>query len=427
MRTILSVLLLFGLTVQAERPNIILIMVDDMGIEGLSSYGSADYQTPRLDQMAKEGMRYTQCFSQPVCTPSRVQIMTGRYNNRNYVNFGVLPPKEITFGHVMKDAGYKTAVVGKWQLYGHDTANYKAGGTGSLPQQAGFDESLLWQIKERKNKGERFADPLLVRNGEPAESHKGKYGPDLFMGFIDEFMTKNRKDPFFLYFPMALVHNPFVPTPDSEEWETGDRYGKNNKHFKDMVEYMDKIVGQIQDKVNGLDLAQKTVIIFTSDNGTNKAITTKMKDGRTIVGMKGETTLAGTHVPLIVWGPGRIKEGKVKKNLIDFSDFLPTIAELGEATLPDDRAIDGISFAPQLLGNSSKIRKWVYCDYAPRWGKLKPSRHVQNTRWKLYGDGRFYDLQNDPLETNSIKVEEDSDLQVIVTRFEEVLERFGKK
>ena len=112
MRILWAMLFLVTAEAHAERPNIILIMVDDMGIEGLSSYGSADYHTPRLDQMAKEGMRFTHCYSQPLCTPSRVQIMTGRYNHRNYTNFGVLPPTEITFGHMMKDAGYKTAVVG---------------------------------------------------------------------------------------------------------------------------------------------------------------------------------------------------------------------------------------------------------------------------------------------------------------------------
>jgi arylsulfatase A-like enzyme len=424
MRIILSAFILFSLSVQAERPNIILIMVDDMGIEGLSSYGSADYSTPRLDQMAKEGMRFTQCYAQPLCTPSRVQIMTGRYNHRNYTNFGVLPPTEITFGHMMQTAGYKTAVAGKWQLFGHDTENYKAGGTGSLPQQAGFDESLLWQIKERKNLGERFADPLLVRNDEPAKSHKGKYGPDLFMEFIDEFITENKDDPFFLYFPMALVHNPFVPTPDSPEWESGDRYGKNNKHFKDMVEYMDKVVGQIQDKVIELGLADNTVLIFTSDNGTNRAITTKMQGGSIIKGNKGGTTLAGTHVPLIAWGPGIVQSGKTNQNLIDFSDFLPTIAELTGAKIPADRVIDGVSFAGQLKGKKTKIREWVYCDYAPRWGKWSPSRYVQDARWKLYGDGRFYDLENDPLEKIPIVVNDYSNLRSVVERFETLLARY---
>jgi arylsulfatase A-like enzyme len=417
-------LFLVGVSVQAERPNIILIMVDDMGIEGLSSYGSADYQTPRLDQMAKKGMRFTQCYAQPLCTPSRVQIMTGRYNHRNYTNFGVLPPTEITFGHMMQDAGYKTAVVGKWQLYGHDTPNYKAGGTGSLPQQAGFDESLLWQVKDRKQRGERFADPFLVRNNHPGKSYKEGYGPDLFMEFIDGFMTENKNDPFFLYFPMALVHNPFVPTPDSPEWESGDRYGKNNKHFKDMVEYMDKVVGQIQDKVIELGLAKNTVLIYTSDNGTNRAITTNMQDGRTIVGDKGVPTLAGTHVPLIAWGPGIVRSGQTNDNLIDFSDFLPTVAELTGAKIPTDRIVDGISFAGQLKGAKTKTREWVYCDYAPRWGKWSPSRHVQDTRYKLYGDGRFYDLKTDPLEQDPVEGIENKEVQSVYNRLKTVLKNY---
>ena len=150
-----------------DRPNIILIMADDMGYECLSCYGSTSYQTPVLDKLASEGIQFNQCISQPLCTPSRVKIMTGLYNYKNYDYFGHLSNDSYTFGNLLKDAGYATCIVGKWQLnglaYKEDLPYWD---DKNRPVDFGFDEYALWQLTQRRGKGERFADPLIEQMGK---------------------------------------------------------------------------------------------------------------------------------------------------------------------------------------------------------------------------------------------------------------------
>jgi len=177
----------------AERPNIILIMADDLGFECLGCYGSASYETPVLDELARTGMRFEHCYSQPLCTPSRVKIMTGRSNARNYIRFGVFDFTERTFAHVMKDAGYDTCIVGKWQLTGR-------GADG--PYVAGFDEYCLWHMEDAfKPKGSRYRDPKIIEDGQLLEGLEGKYGPDIFCDYIHDFIERHKSsnsNPFFL-------------------------------------------------------------------------------------------------------------------------------------------------------------------------------------------------------------------------------------
>ncbi|UCF13972.1 MAG: sulfatase-like hydrolase/transferase [Phycisphaerales bacterium] len=377
-----------------RKPNIILIMADDIGYECFGCYGSKFYKTPVLDELARTGVRFEHCYSQPLCTPSRVKIMTGQYNFRNYVDFGVLDPRQKTFGHLLQGAGYSTCVVGKWQLYGSVNQRAEVRGTGSLPSDAGFDEHCLWQIMKR---GSRYKDPLMVRNGEPVKDFKGKYGPDISCDYALDFIERHKADPFFLYFPMAIVHDPFVPTPDSEDWDKKHR--NSPKYFPDMVTYMDKMVGRIVGKLDELGLRENTLVLFTADNGTHKSIKSELA-GRVIQGAKGETTDAGTRVALIANGPGMIASGKVCGDLVDFSDFVPTFAELADAKPPEGMIMDGSSFLPQLRGEKGNPREWIFCHYDPRWGKWKKRRFVRDQRWKLYGNGDLYDIAADTLEQN---------------------------
>ena len=385
----------FGDGQASKKPNIILIMADDLGYECLSCYGSQSYKTPVLDALARAGVRFEHCYSQPLCTPSRVKIMTGQYNVRNYTNFGVLDPTQKTFGHLLQGCGYATCVVGKWQLYGSVNQSAEVRGTGSLPDQAGFDEHCLWQIMKR---GSRYKDPLMIRNGEPVEDFQGKYGPDISCDYALDFIDRHKAEPFFLYFPMALVHDPFVPTPDSEDWSKKN-HKNNTAYFADMVAYMDKIVGRIVDKLDALGLRDNTLLLFTGDNGTHKSIKSKMPDG-IIQGAKGETTDAGTRVPLIANWPGVIPAGKVCGDLVDFSDFVPTFAEAVGTQMPANMPIDGQSFLPQLRGEKGKPREWIFCHYDPRWGKRPKRRFVRDKRWKLYANGDLYDIMSDVLEQN---------------------------
>ena len=380
-----------------NKPNIILIMADDLGYECLSCYGSKSYKTPVLDGLARTGIRFEHCYAQPLCTPSRVKIMTGRSNARNYIKFGVFDFRERTSAHVMKGAGYDTCIAGKWQLNGRG----KAG-----PYDAGFDEYCLWHMEDfDAPKGSRYRDPKIIQNTRLLQNRHGKYGPDVFCNYIIDFIERHKTKPFFVYYPMALTHGPFEPTPDSPEWGQGVN---NKKFFRDMVEYMDKTIGRIVKKLDELNLRKNTLILFTADNGTPRGITTEMKDGRIIKGGKGLTTDAGTHVALIANCKGTTPAGKVCKDLMDFSDFVPTFAELAGASLPRNVTIDGRSFLPQLHGQKGNPRDWIFC-----WYRANPrnplKRFARDQRWKLYGAGnykranKFFDVQADPLEENPIE------------------------
>jgi arylsulfatase A len=380
---------------QQDKPNIILIMADDLGYECLGCYGSTSYKTPVLDRLAKTGMRFDHCYSQPLCTPSRVQIMTGRYNFRNYKMFGYFDIEEITFAHVLKKAGYSTCIAGKWQL-SHGIEG---------PFHAGFDEYVLWQI-HRKIAGEfvlgpRYADPKLYKNGKLMENNKGKYGPDVCCDFILDYIERKKSGPFMVYYPMILTHAPFVPTPDSPEW-TNNRNEKNNKYFADMVSYMDKIIGRIVNKLDELGLRENTLILFTGDNGTHINIRSQLGQ-RWIQGGKSHMTDAGTHVPLVANWPGAVPSNSVCDDLVDFSDFLPTLVDLAQTSLPEDMNIDGQSFYPRLRGEKGTPREWVFMHYWDRGrDKCNTRRCARDKRWKLYDDGSFYDVTNDPLEENPI-------------------------
>ena len=381
----------------AERPNIILIMADDLGFECLGCYGSASYKTPVLDELAGTGMRFEHCYSQPLCTPSRVKIMTGRSNARNYIRFGVFDFTERTFAHVMKGAGYDTCIAGKWQLKGR-------GFTG--PYDAGFDEYCLWHMEDADApKGSRYRDPKVIQNGQVLGNLVGKYGPDVFCDYINDFVERHKSSsskPFFLYFPMALTHSPFCPTPDSPQW------GQNvtdKKYYADMVAYMDKVIGSIVRKLDDLGLRENTLILFTGDNGTPKGITSEMVDGSSIDGGKGSTTDAGTHVALVANWKGTTPAGKVSGDLVDFSDMLATVAEAGGASLPENITIDGRSFLPQLRGQTGNPRDWIFCWYQRDPGSTL-YRFARDQRWKLYGTGdhnragNLYDVAADTLEEN---------------------------
>ena len=386
-----------------SKPNIILIMTDDMGYECLSAYGSASYHTPNLDQLAANGVRFEHCYSQPLCTPSRVKIMTGKYNFRNYTAFGHLDPRETTFGNLLKDAGYSTAIAGKWQLNGISGGKLPGWDDTNRPHHFGFDEYCLWQLHNTKAEGERYANPLIVQNGMQLSRDKDKYGPELIANFVLDFIERKKDQPFFIYYPMNLVHDPFVPTPDGQDWQHEDmRYNADTTYFKDMVAYTDKIIGRLMGKLEQLELAEKTLVIFTGDNGTNRNITSKMKDGRVIVGAKGTMTDAGTRVPLIAYWKGNSSKGIVNSDLVDFSDFLPTLADAAGVEIPEDRIVDGQSFLPQILGKPSNPKEHIYMYYEPKWGRFEKGIFVRDKQYKLYSDGRFYDVRSDVLEQNPI-------------------------
>jgi arylsulfatase A-like enzyme len=260
------------------RTNVVLIMADDLGFECLNCNGGTSYKTPHLDALARSGIRFTHAYAQPLCTPTRVQLMTGQHNFRNWVGFGLMNPHEKTFGHMMQKAGYKTAIAGKWQFYSYDGLGSPRRGKGMPPQNSGFDEYALWHAWHTEDKGSRYAEPVIFQQGKLRDDTKGKYGEDLFCEFSMNFMERNQDRPFFLYYPMVLTHGPFNATPRSADWAKGNRLKDDPKYYGDMVEYMDETVGRVVKKIDGLGLGSRTLVLFYSDNGTPREITSRTGD-----------------------------------------------------------------------------------------------------------------------------------------------------
>ena len=319
----------------ADSPNILLIMADDVGIEGLGCYGGVSYKTPHLDRMAQQGIRFTHAYSQPLCTPTRVQLMTGKYNHRNWKCFGILDPQETTFGHVFQQAGYATGIFGKWQLQSYDPPDLpgaqKRRGTGMHPKDAGFDEYALFHSLHTEDKGSRYANPTFLegRAGQDGKlkTYPRKYGPDISVQNILTFFDQHKQEPTFVYYPMALPHHPFQATPHSVDWDPDKKQTTELRYAADMIEYTDTVVGRLLDGLRERKRLHDTIVIFYSDNGTHLAVNSKLQDGRTIQGGKATPQQTGIHVPLIAHCPDRFQPG-VCHDLVDASDFFPTLMDL---------------------------------------------------------------------------------------------------
>ena len=394
-------LIFIGLNTSAkDQLNVILIMADDSHADNYSCYGSKFFSTPRLDELARTGAKFNHCYSEPVCTSSRVKIMTGRDGIRNYVQFGTLDKDEITFGNMMKEAGYATAIAGKWQLHGGDR--------GTLAPACGFDNYCLWNYPGTERS--RYWNPSLMRDGKLLKTAEKDYGPDILTDYLMEFIEKNKTNPFFAYYPMLLVHSPFPKTPDSKN----DR-GKSLDNFRDMTLYADKCVGRIVDALEKNGLREKTVIIYTTDNGTHRALTYPFGSEER-KGEKAYATDGGTHAPLIINCPGKVPQGVVCDDLVDFSDMLPTIADITGADLPNVK-LDGRSFWPQCQGKKGNPRQWIFQYYYPKY-RPASAKHgqgmnkneivwAQNQHFKLYRDGTLYAVKDryekTPLKTGAKK------------------------
>ncbi len=368
-------------TPRKRPPNILIIMADDLGMECLESYGGQSYKTPHLNALAHSGVQFTHCYSTPKCVPSRVNILTGRYGFRTGQVWGHIPPDEVTFGHVLKKAGYATAVAGKWQLalLGDDPAH---------PHKMGFDEYCCWAWHE----GPRYWQPMIWQNTKVLDGVEEHYGPDVYTDFLIDFMTRHKEGPFLAYYPMCLTH--FAKTGGAYQEPRGPD-GKYQS-FSEMVHQMDLMVGKLLKTLDGLGLREDTLILFTGDNGSPAKVIS-LRAGEKVMGGKGEHTDAGTHVPLLASWSGTAPAGKTCDDLVDFSDFLPTLATLANADLPEEPTIDGRSFVPQIHGKDGNPRDWVYTEW-------KGKAWIRTKRWKLYDDGMFYDVEEDPRELQPLPV-----------------------
>ena len=351
-----------------DNPNILVILADDLGIESLSTYGGKSHRTPHLDRLAASGITFRHCFSNPYCSPSRGTLLTGRYPFRNglkEVLFSAerqsdtyLHPDQPSFARQLKQAGYATALGGKWHVsleHRHNTI-----------RDFGFDHYVTWQIfRTDGTKTERYYEPHYIQNSENISHRiKDRFGPDVSVDFLIDFIKASaaRRQPFLAFYSSILPHFPWVPTPDSTEQPTAlktrDDVG-DPKFFPDMVRYLDKQIGQLLQTLEETGVAKNTIVLFLADNGTDHRLTSEWGEGRTIQGGKGTMTDRGTRVPLLVRWPGRIAPGSTCDDLVDFSDFLPTLCELAGAPLPAAE-LHGRSFAPQLRGLPGTPREWVH-------------------------------------------------------------------
>jgi len=373
-------------------------------------------------------MRFTQCYALPLCSPSRIELITGKYNFRNYTQWGRLDTTQKTFANMLQLAGYKTCYAGKWQLDGGDNSIRKFG----------FDKYLIWlpflPKSELIESTYRYKNPHLYQNGKflPERQTAGKYADDMFVNYISKFIDSNLTKPFFVFYSASLVHEPFGPTPDNPEFASWDYtiMPSDKRFFPSMVKYMDKEIQKIIGKLNSRGLLNNTVIIFTGDNGTPSDIGSLFQ-GHEITGGKGISTVYGTHVPLIVRWPGTVSAGQVSDALIDFSDFLPTLAGIAQVAVPVDYGqIDGVSFVPALDDSKINLRKWVFSSWIHSLTGDKWQRWVQNRRYKLYDSlyqNNFFNIVKDPLELSPIPDQNlTSDEIVIKNKFTNVLNSMHK-
>lgn len=393
------------------RPNIVFMFADDLGAEAFGCYGGVSYNTPNVDRLAQEGVLYTNMHSMPLSCPSRVQLMTGVYNDRNYVNFGYMNDDDPTFATLAKMAGYSTAMVGKWQL----------GRSREIPGRVGFDEWNLNQVEMYKEFAsstmgfytDRYANSYLDNNGRYDLS---LYAPDDFQKYCYDFIDRKTDagEPFLLYYSTPLVHTPHTPTPDSESWDLdyAGRFKGDTKHFPDMVEYLDKQVGAMVDYLKAKGVWDNTIFIFTVDNGTSTRIVSEMADGTRIRGGKGTPLHTGTNVPLIIaWGD-KIEKGRVCERLVDLTDFMPTFADAMGIDIPSEWRPDGVSLYPELIGQEPLRKDMILCHFNPLWPTTPSplaSRFAQTVDYKYYWDGRFYNVSNDLMEQNPLDINECSD------------------
>lgn len=383
----------------AAKPNIIFILTDDVGLSDIGCCGSDHAKTPHIDALAQAGTRFETCYSTPLCGPSRCEALTGCYPFRtglisnNSAN-AISPGKEVMIPTVLKKAGYVTAQAGKW------------GQMPLGPGAWGFDEFLVFPGSGRYW---RAQTPFYRLNGERKDLPEGVYLPDLMHDFVVDFITRQKEKPFFVYYSMSHIHGPIVRTPDTKAGD--DLYADN-------IAYMDKLVGKLIAELDRLKLREKTLILFAGDNGTARFGAAKSTlGGRRIHGQKATMFEGGSRVPLIVNWPGTTPPGKLNRDLTDFSDFLPTFAELGGAKLPEGKTIDGHSFAAQIKGEKGQPREWVYVE-------LSGKSYVRNARWKLTNGGEMFDLKDAPF--NEIPVPNDTtDAEAVAARktLQEILDK----
>ncbi len=398
-----------------EKPNIVFILIDDLGKEWISSYGAEDISTPNIDALASSGLKLHHAYCMPQCTPSRVTMLTGQYPFRHgWVNHWDVPrwgggahfdetmnpslPREI------KKAGYKTCIAGKWQI---DDFRVEP----DALVRNGFDDYCMWTGYETgvEASANRYQDPYIFTQAG-SSTYTGRFGPEVFREYLEDFIRTNRDSSFFVYYPMVLPHTPLVNTPDESSDSDLGRH-------KAMVRFIDKNVGSILNTLVEVGVRDNTLVMLTTDNGTTRAISgTRM--GIEVPGAKSQTTETGVCIPFIISWPAKIQAGSESSALIDFTDIFPTLLEVvGVQLAPHRESMDGVSFLPILQGQAASNREWILSMGGGNNARLTDQgvenqyryrdRVLRNHRFKLYintkrAPEKFIDLQDDPQELTNL-------------------------
>jgi arylsulfatase A len=388
---LLAVLCSLCLPVLADsKPNIVFILADDLGIDGVSCYGADKRKTPNIDKLAASGTRFQTCYAAPLCGPSRALLMTGRYafrtggltnNSWGKASPGPLARDEQPIAKLLKQAGYVTGESGKWRQ------------VGETPRDWGFDEYCT-----DPTAGGWFWKDSYEKNGEQI-SAPGSYNPDIIQAFSLDFIRRHKDRPFFLYYPMHLVHGPILRTPDSAK-----DAARGTDFYDDNIAYMDKQVGAIVAELEKLGLREKTLVIFSADNGTALSYPTTV-GGRAINGKKASMLEGGSRVPFIASWPGVTPVGKVSQDIISFADPPATFLELAGVTPPAGFKLDGRSFAPQLRGEKGTPREWAYVQLGAKWFVREPG-------WKMNESGELFDMSDAPFVEKPIPPASDTDVSM---------------
>jgi len=426
---------------------VVVVLLDNLGQEWLGCYGSETGRTPNVDRLAREGVRAEHCYTPPVCGPSRIVLLTGRYPFRTgytlhhdaalYSGGGLDPQRDLIFPKAFHDAGFATGIFGKWQinhLYDEPQALTRHGFDEQVVWSGSIDPTWLDEDRRRRFRQaidqsdvaatvefiqhieSRYWDPVVLRKGR-REVLPGRYGPDVYQEAALEFLRAHRQRPFLLYYPMVLAHGqtftqPVVPTPANRH---ADR--PHEEIYADMVAYADKLVGELVAELDQLGLRRRTLLLVATDNGTESRLTAR-KNGRTVQGGLYSLTEAGGDVGLIFNCPERIRGGRTVP-LADFSDIFPTLCEWSGVPLPAGRIFDGRSLAPYLRGDvgAQPPREWIFNQYHTR-------RTVRDLRFKLYSTGELFDVSADPDETQDLSASSDPVVMAARQRLQSVLAAF---
>ncbi|TLX74366.1 N-acetylgalactosamine 6-sulfate sulfatase [Labilibacter sediminis] len=423
-----------------SKPNILFILLDDMGKEWVSGYGAEEIHTPTIDKLGEEGMVFNNAYSMPQCTPSRVALLTGQYPWRNgWINHYDVPrwghgarfdpDLNPSYAKILQSAGYKTCATGKWQINDFRLEP-------SVMNDVGFDEYCMWTGWEEgvPASAERYWNPY-IHTKEGSKTYKDQFGEDVFTDFIIDFMGKNKENPFMVYYAMCLPHGPLVSTP--LEPEVTD---KMDKH-KAMVRYTDHILEKLTSALDELGLRENTIIVWTTDNGTSGSITGKY-NGRNVRGGKTFLTENGINAPFIVNCPGKVPSGVKTDAIIDFTDLFPTFVDLASGNMPTDYTIDGVSFVDVILGKKDKTSRSYIQALGSRPAKIIDGRVVncfdfrdrvlRNDRFKVFVNTSaeiyaIYDIINDPTEESNLIDSNQQSVKTALNNFEKFLAEIPKK